>query len=90
MARADVVISHAGGGSVLAALRNGKRPIVVARRGSHGEFNDDHQEEIATRLEASGLAFRAHLDTLSWADVVEAAQWTIRREPNPTALPLRP
>jgi UDP-N-acetylglucosamine--N-acetylmuramyl-(pentapeptide) pyrophosphoryl-undecaprenol N-acetylglucosamine transferase len=90
MATADVVISHAGGGSALAALANGKRPILVPRRAAHGEFNDDHQEEITAQLELRELAIRGHLETLDWDDVVEAAQWSVGRASGQHRLPLRP
>ena len=46
---------HAGVGSVMISLANGKRPIVMARRREFGEHVDDHQLELARRLEASGL-----------------------------------
>ena len=36
IADADVVISHAGGGSALAALMNGRRPILIPRRADQG------------------------------------------------------
>jgi len=52
---ARVVIAHAGVGTIMTALANGKRPIVVPRRASFGEAADDHQVELARRLAASGL-----------------------------------
>jgi UDP-N-acetylglucosamine transferase subunit ALG13 len=53
---ARAVVMHAGVGSVMISLANGKRPIVMARRHVHGEHVDDHQVELARRMEASGLA----------------------------------
>jgi len=53
---AHTVIMHAGAGSVLVALRNGVRPIVVPRLSSLGEAVDDHQVPFARRLEELGLA----------------------------------
>jgi len=52
---ARVVVCHAGVGSILVALQNGKRPIVVPRLRRFGEAPDDHQEELASRLAAEGL-----------------------------------
>jgi UDP-N-acetylglucosamine transferase subunit ALG13 len=52
---ARVVVCHAGVGSVLSCLQNGKRPIVVPRRAAHAEAVDDHQVEFARRLGAAGL-----------------------------------
>jgi UDP-N-acetylglucosamine transferase subunit ALG13 len=53
--RARVVVSHAGVGSVLTALANGKRPIVVPRLRRFGEAVDDHQLLFARRLEQTEL-----------------------------------
>jgi UDP-N-acetylglucosamine transferase subunit ALG13 len=52
---ARAVVMHAGVGSMMIALSNGKRPIVMARLHRFGEHVDDHQLELARRLEASGL-----------------------------------
>lgn len=53
--RARVVITHAGVGSVLSALMEGKRPLVMPRRARFGEAVDDHQVEFARRLAERGL-----------------------------------
>jgi UDP-N-acetylglucosamine transferase subunit ALG13 len=53
--RARAVVTHAGVGSVMISLANGKRPIVMARRREFGEHVDDHQVELARRMEANGL-----------------------------------
>jgi UDP-N-acetylglucosamine transferase subunit ALG13 len=52
---ARVVVTHAGVGSILLALANGKRPYVVPRLSAFGETVDDHQLESARRFEAAGL-----------------------------------
>lgn len=51
---ADVVISHAGAGSILCALRVGHTPIVVPRLKRFEETVDDHQVEFARALAAQG------------------------------------
>lgn len=84
MREADVVISHAGCGSALAALTNGKRPVLLARRADRGEFNDDHQLEIQRQLDDRGLALAADVPTLSWDDIVEAARWNVQRDTVPS------
>ncbi len=48
-------VTHAGVGSVLVALANGKRPIVVPRRKAFGEAVDDHQLQLGRRFAAAGL-----------------------------------
>ncbi len=52
---ARVVVTHAGVGSILLALSNGKRPFVVPRRRAFGETVDDHQLESARRFAQAGL-----------------------------------
>ena len=48
--RADVVITHAGVGSILCATNAGHVPIVVPRLKRHGEHVDDHQVELIDEL----------------------------------------
>lgn len=52
---ADVIVTHAGVGSILMALRSGTCPVIIARTARLGEHVDDHQIELATRLEARDL-----------------------------------
>lgn len=52
--RARAVVCHAGVGSVLTVLANGKRPIVVPRLARFGEAVDDHQLPFARRLAETG------------------------------------
>jgi UDP-N-acetylglucosamine--N-acetylmuramyl-(pentapeptide) pyrophosphoryl-undecaprenol N-acetylglucosamine transferase len=54
--RARYVVCHSGSGIIGAALRNGHRPLVLPRLRHHGEHVDDHQLQIARKLEAMGLA----------------------------------
>ena len=52
---ARVVVTHAGVGSVMVALANGKRPVVMPRRKSFGEAVDDHQLQLGRRFAHAGL-----------------------------------
>jgi UDP-N-acetylglucosamine transferase subunit ALG13 len=52
---ARTVVSHAGVGSILLALMNGKRPVVVPRLHAYRETVDDHQLESARRFAKAGL-----------------------------------
>ena len=52
---ARIVVTHAGVGSILLSLANGKRPIVVPRRRLFDETVDDHQVESARRFAKAGL-----------------------------------
>jgi UDP-N-acetylglucosamine transferase subunit ALG13 len=44
--QAQYIISHAGTGSVINALKKGKKVIVAPRLKKYGEHNDDHQLEL--------------------------------------------
>jgi UDP-N-acetylglucosamine transferase subunit ALG13 len=52
---ARVVVTHAGVGSIMVALANAKRPIVVPRRAAFREAVDDHQLQLGRRLAAADL-----------------------------------
>lgn len=52
----DVVISHAGVGSVLDAFDAGVSPVLIPRSGATGEHVDSHQGELAQELMRRGLA----------------------------------
>lgn len=52
MEAADVVVSHAGVGSIICALRAGHTPVVVPRLERYSETVDDHQLELCRALEA--------------------------------------
>jgi UDP-N-acetylglucosamine transferase subunit ALG13 len=54
MRDARVVVSHAGVGSVLTALRIGRRPVVVPRLERYGEAVDDHQLAFGRKLAELG------------------------------------
>jgi UDP-N-acetylglucosamine transferase subunit ALG13 len=53
---ADLVVSHAGMGTIIACALRGKPLIVLPRRHALGEHTDDHQVESAARMERFGLA----------------------------------
>jgi UDP-N-acetylglucosamine transferase subunit ALG13 len=52
---ARVVVTHAGVGSILLCLTNGRSPVVVPRLKRFGETVDDHQLSSARRFAAAGL-----------------------------------
>jgi UDP-N-acetylglucosamine transferase subunit ALG13 len=47
---ADVIISHAGMGTIINVLSIGKPIVVLPRRGHLGETRNDHQHATAQRL----------------------------------------
>jgi UDP-N-acetylglucosamine--N-acetylmuramyl-(pentapeptide) pyrophosphoryl-undecaprenol N-acetylglucosamine transferase len=54
MRDADVVVTHAGVGSVLCAREAGHVPVVVPRLHRFGEHVDDHQLELVAALAKDG------------------------------------
>jgi UDP-N-acetylglucosamine transferase subunit ALG13 len=55
MRRARALVMHAGVGSIITALEQSRRPIVVPRLRRYGEAVDDHQLALARRLADLGL-----------------------------------
>jgi UDP-N-acetylglucosamine transferase subunit ALG13 len=72
VARARVVVTHAGVGSILVSLMGGVRPILVPRLARFGEAVDDHQLELAQRLERLGRA-DAVIDVATLEEAVRLA-----------------
>ena len=60
MREADVIIAHAGMGTILSALGYGTPLLVLPRRSDLGEHRNDHQVATARRLEERGLV------TVAW------------------------
>lgn len=54
--QADLVVSHAGMGTIIACALRGKPLIVLPRRHRLGEHTDDHQVGSASRMANFGLA----------------------------------
>lgn len=90
MREADVVVSHAGVGSALAAMQVGRRALFVPRRRSHGEHVDDHQVEVARELDARNLVVAREASGITLADLAAAAAWTVRASPEVTPFRLSP
>lgn len=72
-AAADVVITHAGVGTVLELLEHGMHPVVVPRSSGRGEHVDDHQYEIAEYLRTTDVATVLEVEDLTVRRVSEAA-----------------
>ena len=73
IARADVVVSHAGVGTFIRCLEAGTTPVLVPRRAVHDEHVDDHQLQIAGVAADRGLAVVREADELTAADLARAA-----------------
>jgi UDP-N-acetylglucosamine transferase subunit ALG13 len=57
---ADIVVCHGGTGSIITALRQGCRVIVMPRLFEKGEHYDNHQSAITNAFVARGLVEVAH------------------------------
>jgi UDP-N-acetylglucosamine transferase subunit ALG13 len=57
--QADVVVAHAGMGSILTALEYGRPILVMPRLSALGEHRNDHQLDTAKKLLAQGRIFVA-------------------------------
>jgi UDP-N-acetylglucosamine--N-acetylmuramyl-(pentapeptide) pyrophosphoryl-undecaprenol N-acetylglucosamine transferase len=81
MREADVVVSHAGVGSALAAMQAGRRAVFVPRRRLHGEHVDDHQVAMARELQSRDLVLAREADEVTFADLETAASWSVQASP---------
>lgn len=73
---ADIVICHAGAGSLLDLISNGIRPIVVPRLSRFNEHIDDHQVELADYFQSTDLIFVPKFQ-ISREDLVTNASYQI-------------
>lgn len=88
VAEADVVITHAGVGSVLTALNAGHCPIVLPRSARYAEHVDDHQIDLAATLRERHLAIVRDAYRLVSGDLHEAAGRRTSRRSDPPSLML--
>lgn len=87
---ADVVVTHAGVGTILFLLDLGIYPVAVVRRHAHGEHIDDHQEQIASLLTTLEVGHSAEIEELTADFILDAARFSVRgsvAEPSARATP---
>lgn len=53
--RADLVITHGGTGSIIGAVKQGKKVIAVPRLAKYGEHVDDHQIQLIRQFGEMGI-----------------------------------
>jgi len=88
MRDADVVVTHAGTGSALAALAAGKVPILVPRSAERGEHVDSHQQQTGTELARRGLAVSVDADDLGASHLITVASLRAERVEDPPVIEL--
>lgn len=70
--QADLIVSHAGMGSILTAFTHGKPIVIMPRRGHLRETRNDHQYTTVKNLKKRPGLFIAE-DETAFSDVIEAA-----------------
>ncbi len=90
LARADIVVSHAGTGSALANLAAGRFAVMATRSAGFGEAGDDHQKELAEELAARGLALHRAPDAITADDLLTTRRTAARRLAEVPPFALRP
>ncbi|MET4165170.1 MULTISPECIES: glycosyltransferase [Gordonia] len=73
----DVVITHAGVGSILRILELGQFPLVCPRESQKGEHVDDHQLQICRLVTETGVGQVVEADAITAEDIAEAARWRV-------------
>jgi UDP-N-acetylglucosamine transferase subunit ALG13 len=56
MSKCELIITHGGTSSIIKALRNHKKTIIIPRKAEFKEHVDDHQKEICDVFKAEGYA----------------------------------
>ncbi len=74
---AELIVTHAGAGSVIHALNAGKIPVVMPRQRRYRELVDDHQVEFTEALASAGKVIVA----LEPADLPGAVSKALARQP---------
>ena len=64
---ADLVVSHAGVGTLIQLIENGADVIAVPRLKKRAEHVDDHQQQIAREFSSRGLVEYVEIDNLAIA-----------------------
>lgn len=70
---ADVVVTHAGVGTILGLLEAGVYPVAVVRRSSRNEHVDDHQAQIAGLMNETHIGSAVEIGELTAQVLRDAA-----------------
>jgi UDP-N-acetylglucosamine transferase subunit ALG13 len=75
IAKARLVITHGGAGSIGTALQHGKKCVAVARLARFGEHANDHQLELVDSLNASNRVIAISDEKQLRKAVKKSAHW---------------
>ena len=82
----ELIITHAGVGSILTSLEHGRRPIVIPRRcGVYAEIINDHQVEFVKELADLGMItpiLATERLAESILDAIQAESWKAVYDPS--------
>ncbi len=70
---ADVVVTHAGVGTILGLLEAGVYPVAVVRRAGRNEHVDDHQAQIAGLMNDTRIGTAVEVEDMTAEVLLEAA-----------------
>jgi len=73
--KSNLIITHAGVGSIMTALKFSKTAIVVPRLKKFGEHRDDHQLQITKELEKQGKVLAVYDITDLEKAISKAKNW---------------
>jgi UDP-N-acetylglucosamine--N-acetylmuramyl-(pentapeptide) pyrophosphoryl-undecaprenol N-acetylglucosamine transferase len=80
---ADIVVSHAGTGSAIAAVEQGHMPLLAPRVSALGEIGDEHQRQLADELAGRGLAINRDASAITVDDLMSTLNGVVRRRDSP-------
>lgn len=76
--KCDLVITHAGVGSILDSLKLGKKVIGVARLKKYGEHTNDHQLQILDKFYNDGYIIKSSVEKLENA-IEESKYFNVKK-----------
>jgi len=79
MKQARVIITQAGAGSIIQALKIGKPIVVIPRLKHYGEHHNDHQKQLAHALNNEGRALT--IEVLNEDSLRQAVEQAERLDP---------
>ena len=74
---ADIVITHAGVGTILGLLEMGIYPVAAVRRTARNEHVDDHQAQIAALMRESGIGTALEVEDITAEALIAASALAI-------------